>query len=76
MLITYKSRAPSGGKMSQHLNNLKIGDGILAKGPKGHLDYRGRGAFTIKKKDEVVLHKVKKIGMIAGGKISFDSIYI
>jgi hypothetical protein len=27
--------------MSQHLNGLQIGDSVLMKGPKGHLDYLG-----------------------------------
>lgn len=26
---------PAGGKMTQHLNSLKVGDGLLMKGPKG-----------------------------------------
>lgn len=59
----------TGGKMSQHLNNLKIGDTILMRGPKGHLEYFSEGKFTIKKlgqKEATAYHK-KKIGMIAGG---------
>lgn len=62
-------RFPDGGKMSQHLNDLKIGDTILMKGPKGHLEYFSEGKFTIKKlgqKEATAYHK-KKIGMIAGG---------
>mmetsp|Transcript_26768 Transcript_26768/g.20052 ORF Transcript_26768/g.20052 Transcript_26768/m.20052 type:complete len:309 (+) Transcript_26768:10-936(+) len=60
---------PDGGKMSQHLNDLKIGDTILMRGPKGHLEYFGEGKFTIKKlgqKEATAYHK-KRIGMIAGG---------
>lgn len=53
--------------MSQHLASLKIGDTILMKGPKGHLDYKGNGQFTIKQKREIISHKKNKIGMIAGG---------
>lgn len=60
-------RFPNGGKMSQHLESLKIGDTILMKGPKGHLDYKGQGNFTIKQKREIVPYKKKKIGMVAGG---------
>jgi len=61
-------RFPDGGKMSQHLNNLKIGDTMLMKGPKGHLDYIGRGKFTISKgREPTKQYKMKKIGMIAGG---------
>ena len=54
--------------MSQLLASLSIGDSILMKGPKGHLDYKGKGSFTIAhKKDNVISYKMKKIGMIAGG---------
>ena len=31
------------GKMSQHLDTLKIGDTIDAKGPLGHVHYLGHG---------------------------------
>lgn len=62
-------RFPEGGKMSQHLAKLKIGEAILMKGPKGHLDYLGKGKFTIKKlgEKEPTFYQKKKIGMIAGG---------
>lgn len=53
--------------MSQHLDDLKIGDTILMKGPKGHLEYKGKGSFTITKRGETTMYKKKKIGMIAGG---------
>jgi cytochrome-b5 reductase len=56
-----------GGKMSQHLNDLKIGDTILMKGPKGHLEYLDKGSFTITKRGETTTYRKKKIGMIAGG---------
>jgi cytochrome-b5 reductase len=58
---------PEGGKMSQYMDGLKIGDSLLMKGPKGHLEYQGRGKFSIKKKGEVVEYRVKNVGMIAGG---------
>lgn len=64
-------RFPVGGKMSQHLDGLKIGESILMRGPRGELDYRGEGKFSIVKgigkKAETKQHSVKKIGMIAGG---------
>ena len=62
-------RFPEGGKMSQHLNSLKINDTILMKGPKGHLDYKGKGSFTIQHsaREEPKKYKMKKIGMVAGG---------
>lgn len=69
-------RFPDGGKMSQHLNSLKIGDSILMKGPKGHLEYQddhpngdsNGGIFVIcKPRKEVREIKVLHLGMIAGG---------
>lgn len=53
--------------MSQHLDSLKIGDTILMKGPKGHLEYQGYGRFTINHKRELVPYRMRKIGMVAGG---------
>ncbi|KAJ7564685.1 hypothetical protein O6H91_02G046700 [Diphasiastrum complanatum] len=54
---------PEGGKMSQHLNDLQIGQGINVKGPVGHIHYLGRGNFTVNGE----LKSAKKISMIAGG---------
>jgi len=34
---------PDGGKLSQHLDSLKIGETIDIKGPKGHMEYLGNG---------------------------------
>jgi cytochrome-b5 reductase len=54
--------------MSQHLNSMQLGDTILMKGPKGHLDYKGRGQFSIAhKRNNIVQYNKKKIGMVAGG---------
>merc|ERR1711904_623045 len=39
-------RFPEGGKMSQHLDSLKIGDTIEAKGPLGEFVYEEKGKFT------------------------------
>ena len=40
---------PEGGKMSQHLDSLKIGDLQEIKGPKGHMEYLGNGGnFWVK----------------------------
>lgn len=40
---------PDGGKLSQHLDSLKIGDTIDIKGPKGHMEYLGNnGNFWTK----------------------------
>lgn len=35
---------PAGGKMSQHLDSLSIGDFIDVRGPNGLLVYNGRGS--------------------------------
>ncbi|GAB1607974.1 NADH-cytochrome b5 reductase 3-like isoform X2 [Argonauta hians] len=60
---------PDGGKMSQYVEGLDIGDYIEVKGPSGLLTYHGNGEFHIKpdKKSAPVPVTVKKIGMIAGG---------
>lgn len=60
---------PDGGKMSQYLDNLKIGDTIDFRGPSGLLVYKGKGEFAIRpeKKADPVTKKVKYVGMIAGG---------
>lgn len=59
---------PEGGKMSQHLDSLHIGDMQEMKGPKGHLNYLGKGKFTIKEMRKPISQRnVKNIGMIAGG---------
>lgn len=59
---------PDGGKMSQHLDSLKIGDTIDVRGPSGRLNYLGNGKFSIKKlrKDPPQIINVKKLSMIAG----------
>ncbi|XP_053798085.1 NADH-cytochrome b5 reductase 3-like isoform X1 [Vidua chalybeata] len=60
---------PDGGKMSQYLDSLKIGDTIDFRGPSGLLVYKGKGKFDIRpeKKAEPVTKTVKYVGMIAGG---------
>ncbi|XP_046834407.1 NADH-cytochrome b5 reductase 3 isoform X2 [Vespa crabro] len=58
-----------GGKMSQYLENMKIGDTIDIRGPSGRLVYKGRGKFSIKllRKDPPTDYDVKKVVMLAGG---------
>lgn len=60
---------PDGGKMSQHLESLNIGDTILVRGPSGKLEYNGKGNFVIKvdKKTPPKKKSVKRVSMIAGG---------
>lgn len=70
--IYYKNvhpKFPEGGKMSQYLESLRIGDTIDFRGPNGLLVYKGKGSFAIKadKKSPAVMTTAKHVGMIAGG---------
>ncbi|NXG83848.1 NB5R3 reductase, partial [Stercorarius parasiticus] len=70
---------PDGGKMSQYLDNLKIGDTIDFRGPSPVSCFlqcfpllsfslsSGEFAIQPEKKAEPVTKKVKYVGMIAGG---------
>ncbi|XP_055532150.1 NADH-cytochrome b5 reductase 2 isoform X1 [Wyeomyia smithii] len=60
---------PEGGKMSQHLESLAIGDTIAFRGPSGRLQYLGNGKFSIKKlrKDPAQIYEADKVSLIAGG---------
>lgn len=60
---------PEGGKMSQHLESMNIGDTIDVRGPSGRLVYLNHGQFSIKilRKDPPTHITVKKVAMIAGG---------
>jgi len=60
---------PEGGKMTQHLESLTIGDSIDVRGPSGLLVYQGRGLFDIKedKKGDSKQFRAAKVSMIAGG---------
>ncbi|XP_055906024.1 NADH-cytochrome b5 reductase 3 isoform X2 [Eupeodes corollae] len=60
---------PDGGKMTQYLESMKIGDKIAFRGPSGRLQYLGSGEFSIKKlrKDPPKTVRAKKVNMIAGG---------
>ncbi|XP_036433496.1 NADH-cytochrome b5 reductase 3 [Colossoma macropomum] len=70
--IYYKNthpKFPEGGKMSQYLDSLRIGDTIDFRGPSGLLVYQGKGEFAIRpdKKSPAVIKNAKRVGMIAGG---------
>ncbi|XP_039617577.1 NADH-cytochrome b5 reductase 3-like [Polypterus senegalus] len=70
--IYYKDvnpKFPEGGKMSQYLESLRIGDCIDFRGPSGLLVYKGKGKFAIRpdKKSEPEIKMIKHLGMIAGG---------
>ncbi|XP_017247630.1 nitrate reductase [NADH] [Daucus carota subsp. sativus] len=56
-------RFPDGGLMSQYLDSIPLGTVLDVKGPLGHIEYTGRGNFTVSGK-----HKfAKKLAMISGG---------
>ncbi|XP_024387212.1 nitrate reductase [NADH] [Physcomitrium patens] len=54
---------PMGGMFSQHLDTLRVGDTIEAKGPVGHIVYEGKGQFLINGKPKFV----RRVAMLAGG---------
>jgi cytochrome-b5 reductase len=64
---TYKpprERFPDGGKVSQYVDSLQIGETLDIQGPFGHIEYKGRGVFNVGRKDQAA---VSHIGMVAGG---------
>lgn len=60
---------PDGGKMSQYLEGMQIGDKIAFRGPSGRLQYLGNGRFSIKKlrKDPAQIYDAEQVSLIAGG---------
>lgn len=54
---------PDGGKMSQYMESMELGDMLKVKGPLGHFEYLGRGNFIVKGEKR----NAKKIGLICGG---------
>ncbi|XP_047342490.1 nitrate reductase [NADH]-like [Impatiens glandulifera] len=54
---------PNGGLMSQHLDSLPIGAYLDIKGPVGHIEYTGKGNFTVHGKPRFA----RKLAMLAGG---------
>ncbi|OQR70751.1 NADH-cytochrome b5 reductase 2-like [Tropilaelaps mercedesae] len=60
---------PEGGKMTQYLDNMKLGERIHVRGPNGLLVYIGPSTFAIKPNKKALpdIRKAKKVGMIAGG---------
>merc|ERR1711990_330948 len=62
---------PEGGKMSQYIDNLKLGETLDFTGPKGRLIYQKNGKFLIRAEKATepptTITGIKNIGMIAGG---------
>jgi nitrate reductase (NAD(P)H) len=56
-------RFPNGGIMSQYLDSLTIGSTLEVKGPVGHIEYLGRGNFSVHGKQRFA----KKLTFLAGG---------
>jgi len=54
---------PNGGAMSQYLDSLPLGSVLDIKGPLGHIEYTGRGNFSVGGKPKFA----KKLAMLAGG---------
>lgn len=62
-VYTPNERFPEGGKMSQLLDSLEIGDAIDIKGPVGEIVYLEPGQLLIKGKPR----NASTLAMIAGG---------
>ncbi|RCN49757.1 oxidoreductase, FAD-binding protein [Ancylostoma caninum] len=60
---------PDGGKMSQHLEQMKIGETVDFRGPAGPFIYNGNGKFTIRKDKKTPPQErvFETLSMIAGG---------
>lgn len=60
---------PDGGKMSQYLERMSIGDFMDVRGPNGLLIYEGLGKFSTRpdKRSPPRVSVYKNFGMIAGG---------
>lgn len=64
---------PHGGLMSQHLDDLQIGQTILMRGPKGHMEWYTQkhtkpGSFHVKPLGKKAEERYcEQIGMMAGG---------
>ncbi|KAJ0694314.1 putative nitrate reductase (NADH) [Helianthus annuus] len=56
-------RFPNDGLMTQYLESLPLGSSLNIKGPLGHIEYMGRGTFSVHGKQKFA----KKLAMFAGG---------
>lgn len=60
---------PDGGKMSQYLEELPLGETVDVRGPSGLLVYTAPGEFSVRadKRSPAGLRRANKVGLIAGG---------
>ena len=60
---------PMGGKMTQYMEAMELGNQIDIRGPNGLLVYEGCGRFAVKpdKKTPPTIRNRRKVGLIAGG---------
>ncbi|RWS30200.1 NADH-cytochrome b5 reductase 3-like isoform X1 [Leptotrombidium deliense] len=60
---------PDGGKMSQYLESMAVGDEMVIRGPNGLINYLRKGQFAVKKNKTSApeMKYYKNVGMIAGG---------
>jgi nitrate reductase (NAD(P)H) len=56
-------RFPAGGKMSQHFDNMRIGDYLDFRGPVGEFEYISNGSFLLDNEES----KGTRFNMVAGG---------
>lgn len=62
--VYYPSKSfPDGGKMSQYMDRMNVGDKLSVSGPFGKIEYKGSGVLHVYGKDR----KVKNIGFVCGG---------
>ncbi|XP_071731200.1 nitrate reductase [NADH]-like [Rutidosis leptorrhynchoides] len=54
---------PNGGLMSQYLESMPLGSSLCIKGPLGHIEYMGKGTFSVHGKQKFAT----KLAMFAGG---------
>jgi nitrate reductase (NAD(P)H) len=54
---------PAGGLLSQYLDSLPLGAPVSIKGPVGHIEYNGRGRFTVGGERR----SARRLAMVAGG---------
>uniref|UniRef100_A0ACD5ZAY1 Uncharacterized protein n=1 Tax=Avena sativa TaxID=4498 RepID=A0ACD5ZAY1_AVESA len=55
---------PAGGLLSQYLDSLPLGAPVNIKGPVGHIEYAGRGSFTVGGESR---RFAGRLAMVAGG---------